>query len=246
MSVGQFKIVLAIALSLIGVPIYPTPVQTQSTTLASGNRTAPKDPPPDNQREPGGGLNGGGISSCPATPKPLTLLLPRQSGQSLTTATHPTFWFYVPYSSQDVRIGQFSILTRDGKKRLYRTYFRLPNRPGIVSISLTQSPENTLQESEFYQWHVELYCQQNSNYKPDFAVNGWVQRVAMTPERRRQIDAAQPEIWFDSLDALANRLSTSRQDEQLKQSWNNLLKSVDLQELANEPLVGSVQVVQSP
>lgn len=246
MLAKQIKMAFAIALSITSVQLYTSLVQMPPGILASQR---PPDAPTDGnsrtRRKPGGGLDGS-TSSCPITTKSLMALVPEKREQSLTTKAYPTFLFYIPYTPADIRIGEFSLQSGDGKKRLYRTSFRVSNAPGIVSISLPPSVETGLEEGQTYQWHLKLYCRSNTSTKPDLGIDGLVQRVPMTPERQHQIDTAQPDIWFDSLNALANRLSTSASDRNVKQDWNNLLKSVDLQEFANEPLVGSVQVLENP
>lgn len=246
MLAEQIKMAFAIGMSVTSVQFYPSLVQMQPGILVSQK---PPDAPTDgnsrNRRTPGGGLDGS-TSSCARTAKSLIALVPEKREQSLTTNPHPTFWFYIPYTPADIRIGEFSLQTRDGTKRLYRTSFRASNAPGILSISLPSSVETALEEGRTYQWHLKLYCRSNTSTKPDIGIDGLVQRVPMTPARQHQIDTAQPDIWFDSLNALANRLSASPEDRTLKQDWYNLLKSVDLQEFANEPLVGSVQILENP
>jgi hypothetical protein len=96
----------------------PTPPRTQgssSTAPAGGldldTTSLPPPPPtplPDNGTKPGGGLNPSN-PSCKTTSKPLTALIPVKN-PVLTTREHPTFLFYVPYASDEVRVGEFSLL----------------------------------------------------------------------------------------------------------------------------------------
>jgi hypothetical protein len=149
--------------------------------------------------------------------------------------------FYVPYASDDVRFGEFSLLVGpEEKQKLYKTRFTLPQTPGIVSITLPSAPEYALEEGQYYHWYFTLYCQSNTSSQPDVDVNGWVQRVALTPERDRQINAATPDVWYDASANLAQSLRASPQDAKLKNDWLNLLKSIGLEDLAQEPLVGPV------
>jgi hypothetical protein len=159
----------------------------------------------------------------------------------LTTREHPTFLFYVPYASDEVRVGEFSLLVGpEEKTRLYKTRFTLPQTPGIVSITLPSAPEYTLEEGQYYHWYVKLYCQTNTTSQPSVDVNGWVQRVALTPERERQINAATPDVWYDASANLAESLRASPQDAKLRNDWLNLLKSIGSEDLDQEPLVGPV------
>jgi internalin A len=170
----------------------------------------------------------------------LTALVPVKN-PVLTTREHPTFLFYVPYASDDVRFGEFSLLVGpEEKTRLYKTRFTLPQTPGIVSITLPSAPEYALEEGQYYHWYFELYCQSNTSSQPDVDVNGWVQRVVLTLERERQINAATPDVWYDASANLAQSLRASPQDARLKNDWLNLLKASGSEDLAQEPFVGSV------
>lgn len=232
-------VVFAIAFGLSSFINSPTRAQTPTNTRLSQTPPPPPRTPPPNQSKPGGGLDAS-QSTCKNTSKPLTALIPVKN-PVLTTSKHPTLLFYVPYSSDEVRYGEFSLLVwPEEKKRIYKTRFTLPKTPGIVSITLPSSPEYALEEGQYYHWYVKFYCQGNTSSQPDLDVNGWVQRVALTPERERQINAATPDVWYDGLANLANRLRTSPQDATLRNNWANLLKSINAEDLAQEPLVGSV------
>jgi len=261
MTRQSLPITFAIALGFSSFLSYPTLAQIQISTLLSQSPSSvpgtppPDDPtkpaggqnhppppprtPPDNQTEPGGGLNPSN-PSCTSTSKPLTALIPVKN-PVLTTREHPTFLFYVPYGSDDVRFGEFSLLVGPEEKiRIYKTRFTLPQTPGIVSITLPSAPEYALEEGKFYHWYFKLYCQSNTSSQTSVDVNGWVQRVALTPERERQINAATPDIWYDALANLAISLRVSPQDARLRDDWFNLLKSIGLEDLAQEPFVGPV------
>jgi hypothetical protein len=246
MTRQSLPIAFAIALGLSSFLSYPTLAQIQISTLLSQNSTqtsqpprTPPPPPPDNQTKPGGGLNPSN-PSCKTTSKPLTALIPVKN-PVLTTREHPTFLFYVPYASDDVRFGEFSLLVGpEEKTRLYKTRFTLPQTPGIVSITLPSAPEYALEEGQYYHWYFKLYCQTNTSSQPSVDVNGWVQRVALTPERERQINAATPDVWYDASANLAESLRASPQDARLRNDWLNLLKSIGSEDLAQEPLVGPV------
>jgi len=240
MTRQSLPIAFAITLGLNSFLGYPTLAQIQISTLLSQNPPPPpRTPPPDNQPKPGGGLNPSN-PSCKSTSKPLTALIPVKN-PVLTTREHPTFLFYVPYASDEVRFGEFSLLVwPEEKTRLYKTRFTLPQTPGIVSITLPSAPEYALKEGQSYHWYFKLYCQSNTSSQPDVDVNGWVQRVALTPERERQIKAATPDVWYDASANLAESLRASPQDATFRNDWLNLLKSIGSEDLAQEPLVDPV------
>lgn len=223
----------------MGYPIKSSLTQVRPPLVVSQLPEPPKTPPlPPNKTKPGGGLDPSD-SSCPSTQNEPQALIPIEN-PVLTTSGNPTLLFYVPYGSEQVRLGEFSVLTRDEKKRLYKTKFTLPDTPGIVSISLPSSTENLLEQDQYYHWYFKLYCQGNTSSQPDLQLNGWIQRVELTPERQRQIDAGTADIWYDSLANLANLIRESPQDAQLRSKWSELLQFIEAEYLDEKPLSGAV------
>ncbi|MEO6862605.1 MAG: DUF928 domain-containing protein [Microcoleus sp.] len=195
--------------------------------------------PPDSNTKPGGGLDPS--KSCKRINKVLTLLTPRIN-PVFTTSSHPTFWFYIPYASEDIKKGEFVLVTQDEKTLVYKASFQLPKTPGIVNITLPASPNYTLTERQSYHWYLKIYCQTNTNNRADLVTDGWVQRVAATPETERLINAGAPNIWYDSLTRLGNLLLASPTEEKVRSDWNKLLESIGEKELIQEPLAGPVVV----
>jgi Domain of Unknown Function (DUF928) len=101
---------------------------------------------------------------------------------------HPTFWFFIPYQSTQVAEGKFS-LQDENNKDIYRTYFKAPQSPGIISVSI---PSNlpSLEVNKKYRWYLKLYCNNAKNQvakeTSDF-VFGWMQRVALKFELKSQL-----------------------------------------------------------
>jgi hypothetical protein len=165
-----------------------------------------------------------------------------------TVASHPTFWFYVPYSPQKVPAGEF-VLQEEKGKDVYRIPFTLPKTPGFVSFS-TPSTEAPLEVDKSYHWYFKLYCVPQKPSTPIF-VEGWVQRVALTSELESQLKAAKQQeyvvyaangIWYDALAHLAQLRLSNPPNARLDRDWANLLsaRGVDLEGLSRESIVGSV------
>ncbi len=226
---------IALTLTLANFPIL--------STSAKPLPTPPPAPPPPGNPVPGGTFSPPPQCGTPA--KVLNALIPQKNlgslliGQGLTASQYPTFWIYLPYSSKDISSGEFSLHNRRGRK-LYRTSFSLPQTAGIISISIPSEPKYALEEEQFYHWYFSLKCSSNESSTPDIVVDGWVKRVALTSESERQINAAQPDIWYDSLTRLANLRLAAPEDEKLRNDWIDLLNSVGLEALVQEPLVGPV------
>lgn len=205
--------------------------------LAQSPPPPPPTPPPNDTR-PGGGLNAHDPLSCNSLNRSVRALLP-VANPVLTTTHSPTFLFYIPFAADQIQFGEFSLLAFPGEQqRLYQLRFKLPETPGIVSVTLP--PQFELQEGRSYRWYFQLYCQDGPGTRPDLSVNGMVQRVALTAERERQISGATPDIWYDALSQTAAQLQTSPQNAELREQWRSLLQTIEAEDLAQEPISGSV------
>lgn len=188
---------------------------------------------PDNKRTPGGTrteLIGTQLpQACKQTDKPLTALVPIKGSESLTTAEYPVFWFYVPDAPEDIHSIEFSVHDRDETTTLYRTSVQLTKTPGVVGIPLPPSPKHSLKLNESYHWRLIVNCDYNETSENVLELDGWVTRVQQSPNP-----------WYDNLTNLAKRYLFEPQNPEVKMAWAELLKSVDLDELAQAPLVSSV------
>lgn len=224
------------------VPVASATSAAKPSGFAAAKQRPPSPPatPPPNRTRSGGSL--GDEKACVAGSPDLVALVPVEN-PVLTTETHPTLLFYVPYGADQVQYGEFSVLIGPNEMtRHVQTRFTLPAQPGIVSISLPASAES-LQENTSYHWYVQLYCQGSTT--ADIQVDGWVQRVALTPERQQQIQAATPEIWYDASAQVAAQLAVTQTDtalqSRLQTQWRQLLQHIGAEALASEPVVGAVQ-----
>jgi Domain of Unknown Function (DUF928) len=221
----------------IKTPITPPDKNTKPGAGSKVSKTP--NTPRDSNTKPGGGLDPS--KSCKRTNKLLTFLAPRQNHR-VTTSPYPTFWFYIPYAAEDIKNGEFVLVTQDEKTLVYKASFQLPKTPGIVNISLPASANSALSEGKFYHWYLRIYCQTNTNNRADLTVDGWLEKVAATAETERLINAGAPDIWYDSLTRLGNLLLASPTDPKLRSDWNKLLEFIGEKELSQEPLAGPVVV----
>jgi Domain of Unknown Function (DUF928) len=235
-----------IGIGLIGIelisfnPVHadPSPLPQIDPQLKQLPPAPPSTPPPNRTR------SGGSLSEqamCGTGTQSLRALVPVEN-PVLTTETHPTFWFYVPYGSNQVQQGDFSVLVGlDEMRRLYRTRFTLPAQPGIVSIRLPDLPQYALEEKTFYHWYFKLTCQNNATEQ----VDGWVQRVAVTPERQQQIQAASTAVWYDALTLTAEQLAVDPSSAAAQTQWQTLLNAIGAEDLAEQPIIGTVQIEEN-
>ncbi|MCC3500524.1 MAG: DUF928 domain-containing protein [Microcoleus sp. PH2017_15_JOR_U_A] len=171
-----------------------------------------------------------------------TPLLPSRSSYFLvsTITDRPTLWFYVPYRSQSVSYGTFS-LEDAGGNRVYKIDFKLPETPGIVSVNLPKDRQ-PLEVNKTYRWYFRLYCSSQTLPGSNAVFHtGLVKRVdrgnldaqlqAATRENRAAIYIAN-QLWYDMPDLAQIR---SRPDD-----WANILKAIDLEKLKEEKILGPV------
>lgn len=240
--IGRLLISSVVVVGLWGGLFSSVLAQVDINPLINQLPAPPRTPPP-NQTRSGGSLSENKM--CHSSQNPLVALVP-EANPVLTTSAHPTFLVYVPFSSEDVAFGEFSVLVGlNETTQLYRTQFTLPQTPGIVRISLPPLPETALEEGTFYHWYFKLYCEGNTTASADMEVNAWVQRISSTAATDRQINEFSPDIWYDSLAELADRLQASPQDEELGDRWYRLLELIDSENLSQEPLVGTVQLLEN-
>lgn len=264
----QIALTCAITLALVSFISYPsrtwaqssrpTPSTSQPTPNGSAKPTnsIPKDsrvPLQQQQQEldfsgdgrPGRRAGGGSRSPCPAKDLRLTALMP-ETNWGKTVAEYPAFWFYVPYSPQQAPAGEF-VLQAEAGNDVYRTPLTLPATPGFVKFVLphTAAP---LEMNKWYRWYFKLYCEPQKLSTPIF-VQGWVQRVELTPTLAAQLKAARSrdymvyatnDIWYDALAHLAELRLTQPTNAMLQQEWAKLLslKGIGLEQLQQEIMAG--------
>lgn len=178
----------------------------------------------------------------------LTALIP-QTQAGLTTQKYPTFWFYLPYQSNDFHSLKFG-LYHEQQGEIYQTTIAASRvLPGIISFQLppTATPLETNQD---YQWYLSIYCE-----NPDLTDNpqtiyrgGLITRKTANPALARELALATTTqekaaiyakygIWFDSLTLLGNLHRNNTNQTTLNNYWTTLLEDVELDNIANQPII---------
>lgn len=247
LSVG---VLLAVALPAFGVES----VQAQSR-LPSDQRLSPNwgnYRPPSNLDKPGGREGGGSRGPCIGETSNLIqnpIALVPVNGFGTTLAARPTFFVYVPTINPGEKPQMQFVLRTADDRVVYRTTFsKIPN-PGILSFSLPDLANSpSLELGKTYKWAFTLVCNPNDD---DLSGNklaaGSIQRIAPpSPMESELAQATSPQdkiavyakygIWYDALGAIANLRRTS-DNAALQNDWLALLTSVELQKIANQPLI---------
>lgn len=198
---------------------------------------------PRTQTSGGASRNGGQCLSPSGTVSSEAMALLPPTTQALTVSGRPTFFVYVPPTT--AKEASFSLQDEYGELH-YQTKVALPENGGALSIPLPETA-STLVEGKTYQWFFEIHCA--AQFDPDNPIiEGSVSRTPMAPGLESELAAshtalervqlyAEAGIWYDTLGTLAQARQERPQDSALAQSWQELLNSVGLHEIANTPVV---------
>lgn len=263
----QIKLAFAISLASLGfMPVeaqsvkpvirVPRPMFNLSRQLNKPvNFIVPPPPPPGELNAPnnrtGGGKRGcGKINEQLTGSKNLTALVPEYPSNSglvlgLTTAKHPTFWFYIPYSS--IFSAEF-VLQNEAGETIYPIYpVSLSGTPGVVNFSLP-STAPPLEIGKSYHWYLNINCGQESIS----FVDGWIRRDLLLPDLKSKLETATPRervalfaekgMWYDALTASAELRRVNPKDT----SWAAMLQAVGLNDITSEPIVECCQQSSAP
>lgn len=259
----QIKVKSAVYLAIVGLTISNLPVQAKSIVsiiipAESHNQESSFKPPkfPDNGAPTGRRRGGTSRNDCPEIKTPLTALVPGQETQdkfqdstsflASTVSKYPTFWVYIPALPKKANFGEF-ILQNEAGEDVYRTSINLTQTKTVIGISTPSHSKYSLEIGPKYHWYFKIYCKDAEPESGYFYVDAWIQRVALTPDLKRQLQKVKSQefftiantdrnIWYDKLTILGKLVDANPQNNIIKVNWNNLLKSVGLQNITQANL----------
>jgi Domain of Unknown Function (DUF928) len=251
--------------------------QTNITPLSTNIKKSKKPirftpPPVPNRGIPLGRARGGASRSkeCQIAKEPLTALVPNtgknsievanisttisknnfvelekftsESVWALTASDRPSFWFYIPYSLNSNHSIEF-VLQDETDNTLYQNSFTFAEtKPGVMQVKLPNH-STPLEIGKRYHWYFLVYCHADD---PVY-VEGWVERVAVSPNLQVKLARSTPEekadlyaangIWYDALTNLAQLRQMYPNDVALRSDWESLLDSVGLGAIASQPIL---------
>ncbi|MFB2833111.1 DUF928 domain-containing protein [Floridanema evergladense] len=210
-------------------------------------------------RREGGGTRGPCIQNS-ANDKVIALV--PVNGFGATTTEYPTFSVYLPPLLPESKPEiEFVLKTAEGKE-IYKTKFMVNRGAGIISFILPNTSNlSALELNKNYSWSVTLICNPEDVKMGDLSgnkvVSGVIRRVTPNANVQQELKAAKTVIdraivyanagiWYDALSNLAELRRSNPNDPTVIRDWQELLKSVGMEKLAQEPLfqpvVGKNQV----
>lgn len=179
---------------------------------------------------------------------------PLQAGEGITAdeapvnqtvLAHPTILVRVP-DLPSATIS-FTLQNEDATAELYSTQFELTgDEKGIVGIQIPTSAE-PLAVGQKYAWQALISSSCGPNLG-DFrlGIGSWLERVESTsqldaieqaPMRDRLTLYAEAGIWQETVSTLAQLRLENPGDTDMNESWASLMQSVNLEELAADPIL---------
>ncbi len=168
-----------------------------------------------------------------------------QDGFSVTVSNRPTLFWYVPATT--AKIAEFRLLGNDDQE-LYHQTIGLSGQAGVVSLTLPDRvTESLLTPNQELRWQFSVTCDPNQPSKnpfvegviqrntPDQALIDRVNQAASASERANVY--ANAGVWQEAISTLVTQRCLTPTDTALTSSWQNLLKSVRLDNYADEPIV---------
>ena len=243
-----FKINLLFCFSLIIFTISNVPIN--NINAQETNQTQNEKPLPINVGTPQGESKPGATrpeAMCENRNPTLTAIVANK-GEDFTVSEYPTFWFYIPYSSEEIRELEFALKNKEKTKTIYRTVIEVTQTPGLIKVTIPPQPENALKTLELYYWDLKLYCTNNPGDEVDLLLNGWIQRLPLNPELQTQLQESDGnayqvyldnKLWYDGISSLAQAYLANPDNPAINSAWTELLQTINLSELDTELLVES-------
>lgn len=182
--------------------------------------------------------------------KQLTALVP-ETNLSLTLAAHPTLFFYVPKAAKP-QVVEF-VLNDSNDQLVYEKTFTISGNSGIMSVSIPASAAKPIELGQNYHWFFSI-IHDSEDRSHDSSVEGWITRVQPNPNLISQLEKVQPServaiyaannLWQDALTTLAELRGYDLNDAAFEPAWRQLLQSVKLDYIAQEPLLKNQSFVQ--
>jgi hypothetical protein len=231
---GVFAVVLCAELvALLIAPQLKAQSQLVSVTF----------PPASSIGAPGRTVGGGQRSpDCVNRDNPSLTVLAPTNNVGTTISSNPTLFWYIPRTK--AQSAKFMVL--DGEENeVYETTLALTGVPGVVKLSLPKTV--SLAPGKTYRWVLMLECN-SEDHSMDAYVQGNLERRELSvADKAKLAQATQPlqkaevyagaSIWQETVSILAQLRHDRPSDPTVIAAWKELLKSVKLDAIANEPLV---------
>ncbi len=165
---------------------------------------------------------------------------------SLTSNAAPIMFFYIP--SICAKVMRFS-LTDMTTAKSYNVLLETPTSSGIIALQISDLKNfPSLEIGKEYQWELRLVVNpRDASANP--AVAGRLQRKVLSQALSNALKDATPSdrlnlyadnsLWFETVAAVIETRRVSPLKSTFNENWKNLLHSVSLGTLVNQPFVSN-------
>lgn len=266
---SRFTVALALTLGLVGNLPAGVQAQLGGSPLSRDLPTEWEFTPPDSQgpdiarNTQGGGTRG----QCIANKNQDLIALVPKSGIGTTMAEYPTLSWFLPKSrawgvelwvqnakgeviySTKYAFDHYTEQDSDGRDQQY-----VVGAPGIMTLTLPKLDSSFLppEIGQQYQWQLKLICEppSSADRSGDLYINGAFERVEPDANLASRIQQATPEqrvaiyakerLWYETLNTLMELRRQRPNDPGVKAAWSQLLRSVELEAISEEPVAQGV------
>jgi hypothetical protein len=177
---------------------------------------------------------------------PLLALTP--DGLASSAQALPSFWFYLPQIEYPDRVVLEFVLRDEDDRLVYEATFKPTHQGEITSFQLSESTTfKGLVEGKVYHWYLSVIHEAEDRAHDD-VVEGWVQRVPLSPTIAQQLQQATPlekvqiyqdaNLWPEAIATIASLRQIQPNDPLISQTWRQLVVSLELPLLPDDLLDG--------
>jgi hypothetical protein len=171
-------------------------------------------------------------------PKCLPLIALISEGLAQTTQSNPSLWFYLPLSPNSDHVVIEFVLRDEEDQLVYEATFKSTHQGDMISFQVPQSQTfKGLIEGKIYHWYLSVIHQAQDRAHDD-VVEGWLQRVPLSPSVAQQLKQATPiekvqiyqqaELLPEAIATMASLKQIQPNDPIIDQKWQQLLISLEL------------------
>lgn len=217
--------------------------------IATPTKQKFKLPPPPQRGIAGNRSAAGSRNGCLVLPQQLMAIVPayvtdpaqpdRLGVWGLTAMERPTFWFYLPYPKTESVNISFTLHDASNPNAHQVVYENLALTPPPTSRLMSVTIPNSiapLAPNKPYYWFLNVNRKCGRTH-----VGGWIQRQELTSNLRSRLTQiplqdratvyAENGLFYDAVTTLASLKIAKPQDRSIQQDWQNLLDSIELQNL---------------
>ncbi len=167
----------------------------------------------------------------------------------LTVSERPTFFFNVPKIEGNMYFRLYEQRDNgESETRIHKAIMPIISNSGIIGFRFP-SDAPPLAVNKNYRWEFEIGDDITTS-----KVKGFIRRVNLSTDLSKQLEQAKPlerasiyakaGIWFETVKTLVDLRCAQPNSSELNTEWADLLKSVKLDLIAEQPIAESCKVTQ--